>query len=326
MQNVAFHIACLLTKHECVILPGFGAWVVSPAAASQIKESGVFAPPSQSIGFNPEVKHNDGLLAHAIAQTEKTSYQAAILTIQRYVNQLMEQLYANQTVAMEWIGRFSLSENQTLLFTPAEHLSCNASHFGLTSFYFPKLTELQIVEESAQKPVSGREVILIPVHKKTLAWTASVAAAVIALFALSTPLNNQWSPSPELRTQQATLFSFSTSTKQTDNEEFIAKDSIPSDTLTGKFVEEIIPELKQTPAPVARTQYYIVIASLPTKQAAKENLADLQIEFPEAKIISEKNRHRIYVRQLEEKREAEVYLRNFRREHPKYATAWLLGQ
>ncbi|MDR2085544.1 MAG: hypothetical protein LBP72_00005, partial [Dysgonamonadaceae bacterium] len=104
MKNLNFYIAYLLTKHECVIIPGFGAFVVFAVCASKKEIEGVLCPPAQSLGFNPEIKHNDGLLTHFVSEMETISYKEADRFIKQYVNQLNEQLIAAKNVAVKWIG------------------------------------------------------------------------------------------------------------------------------------------------------------------------------------------------------------------------------
>ena len=77
MKNIFSHIAYLLTKHECVIIPGFGALVHSNVPAKDTMDEDIFSPPFILLGFNSELKHNDGILADSIKKEQKISYNEA---------------------------------------------------------------------------------------------------------------------------------------------------------------------------------------------------------------------------------------------------------
>jgi nucleoid DNA-binding protein len=191
MQNMNFPIAYLLTKHECVIIPGFGAFVASGFEKGLAKEVGLLCTPAQSLGFNPEIKHNDGLLASFVSKSENISYKEACLKIQQYTDYLNSQLSAQRTVHIQWVGRLSLSVEQKIIFTPSYRLSCNADNFGLSNFYMPPVKDIEKYHSriSALEEQKEKDLIYIPVNRQIIRWAGSVAAAILALFLVCTPLN-----------------------------------------------------------------------------------------------------------------------------------------
>jgi nucleoid DNA-binding protein len=314
VKKINSHIAYLLTKHECVVIPGFGAFVTSFIPASGKEREGEFSPPSQLLGFNPEIKHNDGLLTHFLSVIQKISYKEADLLIKQYVNQLNDLLYTDKTVNIEWIGRFSLSTENKIIFTPDSHLSCNAIHFGFNHFSLPQLKDLKFIEPITVEPEKDEEVITISVNRRTLAWAASVAAAILALFLISTPLNNHEGQ----HTQNASFFP---AFRNIESSKAIVPDTL-----------EIlpVPAIVDEPAPVSRVSssyYYVIVASLSSEEKAQIALSAFQkAGFPQAAIVSKEGRYRVYINRLETKEEAISYLRTFRTDNPKYANAWLLKQ
>jgi nucleoid DNA-binding protein len=315
MQNINFHIAYLLTEHECVIIPCFGAFVVSTVEKSKIKETGLLCPPVQPLGFNPEIKHNDGLLANSISKKENISYKEACLRIQQYVDYLNLRLKEQKTIQIHWVGKLALSAKQKIIFAPSLCLSCNASHFGLSNFYLPTLKELEGNLDSVFEKKREKDLIYIPINKNMSWWTGSVAAAILALFVVSTPLNEH----SATRLQQASFLPVSIQTIETPPE-------IKETTVT---YYSSIPQKEIQPDKVKNSgdrYYYIVIASLLTENSAKEKLKELQKKFPEAVIVSAKDRRRISINKFENKRVAEIFLEKFRAEYPEYADAWMLRQ
>jgi len=76
----------LLHNNDCVILPGFGAFVLKKKAASVVGNK--FSPPSKNISFNSMLKENDGLLVKQISRTRKISYIKLLVLLKKRLNHL----------------------------------------------------------------------------------------------------------------------------------------------------------------------------------------------------------------------------------------------
>jgi len=136
MQNIPFHIAYLLTRHECVIVPGLGAFVVSSSGREKINRWGILSPPESFLGFNSEITHNDGLLSNSLAKEKKSSYREADQLIEQYVTGVLQSLEDGKRVHIPWVGSLYSKDNKKL-FQPERTLSCNAFNYGLTGFSMP---------------------------------------------------------------------------------------------------------------------------------------------------------------------------------------------
>ncbi|GHT05910.1 hypothetical protein FACS189423_10560 [Bacteroidia bacterium] len=245
------------------------------------------------MGFNPDISHNDGLLANSLAKGSTISYKEACLQIHQYVAYLNERLENHKDIPIPWVGKLELSAEQKLVFTPSFRLSCRAGYFGLDNFYLPPFDELE-------KPAAH---FYIPVNRKFIRWIGSAAAAVLALFLVSTPLTDQ---PLEYYPQVASLIS-------------LPKKEAPVPVIQEEQPEVVIPTNSRL--------YYIVIASLPTDNLAKKQLDRYQkAGFSTAGIVSAENKYRIYVDKFADKKEAERFLAKFRAEYPRHQDAWLLRQ
>ena len=89
-MSISKHINELLYNHNCVIVPGFGAFLTKNIAAS--RNNDVFSPPKKTIAFNGMLKENDGLLANKISATDGVSYNAALKKIKKDVKTLVSSL------------------------------------------------------------------------------------------------------------------------------------------------------------------------------------------------------------------------------------------
>jgi nucleoid DNA-binding protein len=318
MKNLNFYIAYLLTKHECVIIPEFGAFVVFSVSASKKEIEGVLCPPAQSLGFNPEIKHNDGLLTHFLSERETISYKEADRFVKQYVNRLNEQLSAAKTVVFKWIGCLSISSDNKIIFTPDTCLSCNAANFGFNNFYLPQLKELEPVKESVGKEEKDPVVVTISFSRQILTRTASIAAVALTLFLVPAPLNKN-SGQYISNASFFPVYHIAGTEKEIETIEKPQEEKVLliSDNAETLAIENIDNRTNNN-------HYYIIIASLPTKSRAEKALVDFKnAGFSDAAILSKEGRHRIAIKSFEEKAEAESYLTSFRRNNPTYTDAWL---
>jgi hypothetical protein len=77
MGTITSYITDLVHLHDCVIVPGLGAFVGNYKPSEINQEKGLFFPPKKEIGFNRSLQHNDGLLYDYIARCEGLSFNDA---------------------------------------------------------------------------------------------------------------------------------------------------------------------------------------------------------------------------------------------------------
>lgn len=89
MIELAQHIEVLLLENDCVIVPGFGGFVTHYAPATHVKEENLFLPPTRTIGFNPQLKLNDGVLVQSYMAVYDTSFADASRIVEKEVNEFI---------------------------------------------------------------------------------------------------------------------------------------------------------------------------------------------------------------------------------------------
>ena len=82
MIELARHIEILLLENDCVIIPDFGGFIAHYQPARYIKEENLYLPPVRTIGFNPQLTINDGLLAQSYMQAHHTDFPDATRMIE----------------------------------------------------------------------------------------------------------------------------------------------------------------------------------------------------------------------------------------------------
>jgi len=140
----------LLHNNDCVILPGFGAFVLKKKSASIIQNK--FIPTSKNVSFNSMLKENDGLLVKYISGTRKTSYKKALNLVEKEVEAFNKKLTRDLLVEIESIGIFELKDENSLNFNPDLSINFDSSSFGLQSFLKDPL--LKNIKTESKKEIS----------------------------------------------------------------------------------------------------------------------------------------------------------------------------
>ena len=110
----------LLFQHDCVIVPGLGAFIANYQPSKvKLYESKIY-PPCKAIAFNRSLKNNDGLLIAYAARKENSTYKQAEEKVNTFVQSCLTGLEKNQSFLFKDIGRLFYDSNQNLLFEPAE--------------------------------------------------------------------------------------------------------------------------------------------------------------------------------------------------------------
>ncbi len=130
-MSISKHIIELLYNHDCVIIPGFGAFLTKSISASHNND--IFSPPKKTLRFNGMLKENDGLLANEISSKEKISYNDAVKKIKKEVKVLLSSL-DNREVDIDSIGVFKLNAEKKIQFQPNQDANFDSTSFGLESF------------------------------------------------------------------------------------------------------------------------------------------------------------------------------------------------
>lgn len=82
--DIGQHIEYLLAHHDCVVVPGMGAFIASRTAARYDQSCFTFMPPRREVRFNAEVRHDDGLLVQSVVRRHGLQPQAASQAIEQW--------------------------------------------------------------------------------------------------------------------------------------------------------------------------------------------------------------------------------------------------
>lgn len=200
MIELSRHIETLLLENDCVIVPDFGGFVAHYNPATYIEEENLFFPPTRTIGFNPQLKMNDGLLVQSYMAAYGTNFPDATRMVNKVVQNLVACLHENGKVELPNIGEISYTIHGTCSFLPYDNRITTPDLYGLDSFETKPLAALHKAEVRNHLPVPSVETRpLKRIRRSSYHWklkrsylsNAVAFIAVIALFFMfSTPIEN----------------------------------------------------------------------------------------------------------------------------------------
>ena len=194
MIELAQHIEKLLFDNDCIIVPDFGGFVAFHNHSQKNEEDNTFLPPTRTIGFNPRLTLNDGLLIQSYMSVHDISFSDAARMIDKEVEQLQSQLQETGKVELPNIGKIHLSMNQTYEFTPYNEKLTSPSFYGLDAVEMVELAKLtQPKEERVLHPVAlqeNKKSYNISINRAFVRTIAASVAAIALFFFLSTPVEN----------------------------------------------------------------------------------------------------------------------------------------
>ena len=207
MIELAQHIETLLLENDCVIVPGFGGFITHYTPACLDHEKSIFLPPCRTVGFNPQLKLNDGLLVQSYMSAYELSFPQALARVEKEALLLKEQLHEEGNVNLPSVGGLHYNIHNTYSFTAYRSKLNTTSLYGLDSFDIKPLSALKekavpvaVQQEEkpttqfipTEQPTETRKSAKLYIAKDFVRYSAAVAAAILLFFFLSTPVENTY--------------------------------------------------------------------------------------------------------------------------------------
>ncbi|EKF56727.1 hypothetical protein I215_00895 [Galbibacter marinus] len=179
-MRIENYISDLLYRYQCVIVPGFGAFLTQYQNAKVHGTTNAFYPPSKSVSFNEQLQSNDGLLTNYLADVLKISYEEASKRLSTGVSNWKVALENEEKLELSGIGSLWLNEEGKLLFQPSYHINYLTDSFGLSSFVSPAVRreemKKEVIELEEKVPIA-----FTPERRKSPSYLKYAAVALLAL-------------------------------------------------------------------------------------------------------------------------------------------------
>lgn len=191
MNHVIRHIEYLVHRHDCVVLPKWGAFIAGYQPACYDDALGLMYPPTRELSFSASVDYNDGLLASSIARKEGLPFVQAQRIVEEELSSMKHQLSLDGELSLGKVGRFIRQDEVSVIFEPAK----KQAHIGSAGFeaftikpLLNKVREEAINAGRIEVPRRGR---LSRIGLRAVKAAAAVALAVGISVALLRPSFNR---------------------------------------------------------------------------------------------------------------------------------------
>ncbi len=177
MITIDKHISNLTALHDCVIIPGFGAFLAQRIPAQYNAEEQLFMPPHRTLCFNPHITIDDALLATSYMRHYGVSYNQATTLLKEDIKKLKNSLARKGEYYFGELGKMSMDIEGTITFTPSENGIDDPANYGFAPLPIATLSQKE------------ERTITIPFSRKRIAQYVAAAAAIIIMFVFVTPLS-----------------------------------------------------------------------------------------------------------------------------------------
>lgn len=273
MLKIIPHIEFLIRTNDCIILPGFGAFIARQiASTADCKDSNRLLPPCREICFNNAVFHNDGLLASSIMRKEQISYDNAMEIVCADIATLKKQIYQTGVCSIGSIGDFHLGDEDKLLFVPNKNRIQKAEYFGLRPISLTNI-RFSVFNDNEQDELPTTRIL--PIGKRMFRIVASIAILLMLSFVLSTPISIDQLP-PDYAGLNSSLTVKKETIQSEAKQSIIAPVSIEKRTEKEETAKKIIED--KNVQELGKPCYYVVVASLRTKEQAERYVKESDLK------------------------------------------------
>ena len=183
MIDLSLHIEYLLRYHDCVILPGIGAFLQMRKEAAMNPVTGELTPSTSQVCFNQSISNDDALLANSISRREGISFTEARTALAETTRDLLSSLESDRELCFPRIGTLSLNEDDILTFQPAvSFLSAGAIKSILPA-------DTPVAEETTEE--ASKKFYTLQISRKfvhsAMRYAAMLAFIIISCVTLSDP-------------------------------------------------------------------------------------------------------------------------------------------
>lgn len=275
------HIITLLRRHDCVIMPGIGAFVANRVLAGFDVTSGRFTPPARVISFNPAITHDDGLLASSLSRRMKISFEQARERLEEESALMQRRLKAEGALKINRVGTLLRHSDSRLDFRP----ETTSWVLPLPSVNCERQAEQPIIEviRPASPERKSVAIVRVPLHLRRLRAAAAAMVIFLISFALSTPIDLE-------QAQNASLAAPSFTAPEAPVFETPAVPAGMELNISFAPTDGLIPAVK--PEPERPKKFVVVVASLQSMEQANKFIRETK--FPGLEVLQCGDKFRVY--------------------------------
>ena len=282
----------LLYSNDCVVLPSLGGFIAKYKGASLNTSLHTVYPPQKTIGFNPQIKENDGLFVSALCALNNCTYAEGKIELDAWVKEQSNTLLRGEKISWKGIGILFQDRLGKIQFIPD-----SKGNFSLESFGLEKII-LVPVERKIEEPLTADVSILEKRAAQGSQWIWKAAAVLalpilgVGIFALSHKIEStDW--------QYASFKLFGTKSRVAEYTPAITR-TIPTYVVTADTYIAPAPAIQETVEIVptrteetlvvsaSKKKYEIIVGAFAVSDNAKRFVSDLKKKGFSATLSSKK--------------------------------------
>ena len=178
-RDISGLIRELLLKHDCVIVPGFGAFIGNYFPARTDRKEGLFEPPSRKITFNRHLTGNDGLLIGHVSSVFGIGYAGAREIVNEWSEDLRRKILSDKPVTIDMLGTFTLNYERAIVFEPDLSVNYLLSSYGLSAYYRQPVSDFDVRKKALER--RSEPAVSQPSMRSLITRAAVVGPVLIAL-------------------------------------------------------------------------------------------------------------------------------------------------
>jgi len=149
-MGLEHYIKDLLYRYNCVVVPGFGAFLTQQKSAVIHESTHTFYPPIKTVSFNQQLVSNDGLLVSYAAEAQKISFEDMLKQVNEEVSDWKSRLEKGEHLKLIDIGSLWSGAEGKIQFQPSGSVNYLTSSFGMSSFVSNPVTREVLKTEVAE--------------------------------------------------------------------------------------------------------------------------------------------------------------------------------
>ena len=333
MENLVKNISRLIAHHNCVIMPGVGAFLAHRVPACYNATEKVFMPPHRALAFNPQVTVDDALLLSEYMGDGTMSYEEANECLHSDIDALRLKLADSGILYFGDLGTFNMDIDGKISFTPNENSIDDPYNYGFEPLAIAPLKELKkkdivIKRSNISKYISAVAAaivaifVLIPIGSSIYNDDIQLSVAGFAPVEKSvhpvavTPVSDAVCEiAPVEETVTAHIFTTSEASPAVEEAQ-IVEPQAPVTTVADATAQEVKEEVKE----ISR-QYSIIVASTPNPDKAQLAITELSRKMQaDYQVVQGDRRFRIAIESYETEADANAALERIQ---ATFSDAWV---
>nr|WP_299171173.1 SPOR domain-containing protein [uncultured Allomuricauda sp.] len=183
-MRIESYIEKLLFDYNCVVVPGFGAFLAHGKSAELDSVTNTLIPPTKTVSFNAQLSKNDGLLVSHIAKEKHLGYEELLEEVENVAESWKKRLEHGESIELFGIGKLSLNRDHRIQFEPENKINFLTSSFGLSAFAATPI-QREVLKEEVEELEEKVPFIITPEKREESSFRPWLKYAAVILLAIS---------------------------------------------------------------------------------------------------------------------------------------------